>query len=44
MKKMFVDNKADLKQYLIYSPTGLPLLEETFMCKQLERQIIPTKA
>lgn len=36
MKKMFVDNKADLKQYPIYSPTGLPLLEETFMCKQLD--------
>tara|TARA_R110002167_G_scaffold79043_4_gene218436 strand:+ start:1461 stop:2534 length:1074 start_codon:yes stop_codon:yes gene_type:complete len=34
--KLFVDDKEDSSQYPTYSPTGLPLIDSSFFCKQME--------
>lgn len=34
--KLFVDDKEDSSQYPTYSPTGLPLIDSSFLCKQIE--------
>jgi hypothetical protein len=34
--KLFVDDKEDSSQYPTYSPTGLPLIDSSFLCKQME--------
>lgn len=33
--KLFVDNKEDITQYPTYSPSGLPLLDPSFLCIEL---------
>ncbi len=35
-KEMMMGKKSSLNEYPVYSPTGLPLLGESFLCKQLE--------
>lgn len=35
-KKMLTGNTSNLNHYPTYSPTGLPLLDESFLCKQME--------
>lgn len=34
--KLFVDDKEDSSQYPTYSPKGLPLLDSSFFCQQLQ--------